>query len=150
MKNRDYKPVDFSAEYNLPERIPPTLKDDRSYFGAGGDPTLKYRGKPHEADDGSAAKKHARLRKFFLWPVASTIAAATIIFSSFGIDPLGDDFLVRGWDEWDHLIHYDDEPALFAPESLELYAGEERDLGAWVNRSAVSVIYECSDESVAV
>ncbi|MBQ7603668.1 MAG: hypothetical protein IJU75_01815 [Clostridia bacterium] len=150
MKNRDYEPVDFSAEYNLPERIPPTLKDDRSYFGAGGDPTLKYRGKPHETDDGSAAKKHARLRKFFLWPVASTIAAATIIFSSFGIDPLGDDFLVRGWDEWDHLIHYDDEPALSAPDSIELYAGEERDLGAWVNRSAVSVIYECSDESVAV
>ncbi|MBR5767331.1 MAG: hypothetical protein IKX86_01460 [Clostridia bacterium] len=152
MKKRDYNAVDFGAEYNMPALIPPTLKDDRSFFGAGGDPTLKYRGQKQNAAEGEKAriKRHAILRKMFLWPVASTLAAVTIIFSSFGIDPLGDDFLVHGWDEWDHLIHYDEEPELFAPESLELYDGEERDLGAWVNRSAVSIIYECSDETVAV
>ncbi len=140
----------FEREFNMPPKIPQTLEDKRAYFGAGGDPTLshpEWEQKENQKGESELAKRHAKLRKMFLWPVAASIAAVSIMNASFDIDPLGDDFLIHGWE---HYEHFHEDMFLEAPESLELYAGEERELGAWVNRSAVSMIYECTDESVAI
>lgn len=38
-------------------------------------------------------KKHRRIKRMLFMPVASAIAAVSIVFASFGYDPLGNDFL---------------------------------------------------------
>lgn len=45
------------------------------------------------------AKNHRLLKRIMLMPVATAIATVSIVFSSFGYDPLGDDFLNQdeGW-----------------------------------------------------
>ncbi len=40
-----------------------------------------------------SAKEHKKHKKYFLRPVAATIAATSVVLASYGADPLGDDFL---------------------------------------------------------
>ncbi len=80
----------------------PAFKDNEFRF----DPTLEDGVTPPEdtlsapefggASGGRAregASRHERLKRLFLVPVASAIAAVSIIFASLGSDPLGNDFL---------------------------------------------------------
>ena len=43
------------------------------------------------------AKEHRLLKRMLLMPIAATTATLAIVFSSFGYDPLGDDFLNQEW-----------------------------------------------------
>ena len=45
------------------------------------------------AGDGEDGSRHGLVKKLMMMPVATTIATLTIVFASYGVDPLGDDFL---------------------------------------------------------
>lgn len=88
--------------------MPRSMKDEFSF-----DPSLEDGAMPREYSDvgeilpaapeyggrsgGAESEKsrHDRLKKLFFLPVAAAVAAVSIVFASFGSDPLGNDFLSK-------------------------------------------------------
>ena len=48
-------------------------------------------------EEAERAKEHRLIKRMLLMPIAATAATLAIVFSSFGYDPLGEDFLNQEW-----------------------------------------------------
>ncbi|MBE5863891.1 MAG: hypothetical protein E7295_13725 [Lachnospiraceae bacterium] len=48
-------------------------------------------------EESEKAKEHRLIKRMLLMPIAATTATLAIVFSSFGYDPLGEDFLNQEW-----------------------------------------------------
>ena len=70
-------------------------------------------GTSHEESDSEKAQKtHKRIKNMFLMPIVSTVAAVSIIFSSYGFDPLHYDIFGSSgsyYDYYDEYYHHHDE-----------------------------------------
>ena len=61
-------------------------------------PSLEFDGKSGGAKSEEAKSRHGLIKQIMLMPVAATVATLSIVFSSLGVDPLGNDFLNN--DDW--------------------------------------------------
>lgn len=61
-------------------------------------PSLEFDGKSGGAESEDAKSRHGLIKQIMLMPVAATVATLSIVFSSLGVDPLGNDFLNN--DDW--------------------------------------------------
>ena len=61
-------------------------------------PSLEFDGKSGGAESEEAKSRHGLIKQIMLMPVAATVATLSIVFSSLGVDPLGNDFLNN--DDW--------------------------------------------------
>ena len=61
-------------------------------------PSLEFDGKSGGAESEEAKSRHNLIKQIMLMPVAATVATLSIVFSSLGVDPLGNDFLNN--DDW--------------------------------------------------
>ena len=73
------EPQDIPAEFAV--SVEPREVTSREFSGKSG------------GEESQRAGLHGLLKRMMLFPVASAIATVSIVFSSLGYDPLGDDFL---------------------------------------------------------
>ena len=65
------------------------------------DTSLEFAGRSGGKDT-DQARSHSLLKKLMFVPIASAMAVISIVFASFGYDPLGDDFLNQdGYEGWE-------------------------------------------------
>ncbi|MBO4750068.1 MAG: hypothetical protein J5546_07090 [Lachnospiraceae bacterium] len=85
-------PVDERATPPEPRNIPTefTAPPEHSL-----PPSMEFGGRSGGAESEEAKSRHALIKQIMLLPVAATVATLSIVFSSFGYDPLGDDFLYQ-------------------------------------------------------
>ncbi len=82
-----------------PAQMPPEIHcmtEERT-----GNPREEFEGKSGgKKSEEATGHQHSLVKKLMMMPVAGTIAALSIVFASYGVDPLGDDFL-------NHETYYD-------------------------------------------
>ena len=86
----------LSEDCVLPDEFPSTQeyigqKDEFPSFPSFVPLTDEYQGESGSQE--VKEEKHRRIKRMLFMPVASAIAAVSIVFASFGYDPLGNDFL---------------------------------------------------------
>lgn len=70
----------------------------------------EYSYKAQSDTDNGPEKRHERLKKMLLIPVAASVSAVSILFSSIGFDPLGEDIFNSDEYSHHHAHEYDIEP----------------------------------------
>ena len=86
--------TDFGApapEETVPLEIPVTLSEQET-----GGPDIRTGAGAGENLSKSKKTRHEIVKKIMYVMIASVVAGVTMIYSSFGVDPLGSDFLVKG------------------------------------------------------
>ena len=96
-------------EFRLPPAelaTPPEPKDYAPEYTGAPDlaesPVKEFEGRSGGQDGEQGNSRHNLIKKIMLLPAATTVATLSIIFASYGADPLGDDFLNHEWHEREH------------------------------------------------